>query len=247
MSTHPYQRILIITVILALTTSLTITGQTNKAKVNKAKAPAVEKPTSAVATVPISQFEQQLLEEINSARKNPAAYVSLLLEYRTYYKDKSVRFPDGRVLETNEGVAALDDAIAFIRSLKPVAPLEVRQGMMSGAKLHLDDMNKSGRFGHIGSNGSKPEDRLNLFGTWQESVGENIVYDSRSARNDVIGMLIDDGTATRGHRKNIFKSEFRVIGIALDPQSKERRMAVITFAGGFVDKVDSKPTTARQY
>jgi len=246
MSTHPYQRIFIGTLILAFA-SLTITGQTNKPKVTKTKVTAVEKPTLTVATVPISQYEQQLLEEINSARKNPAGYVSFLLEYRTYYKDKAVRFPDGRVLETNEGVGALDDAIAFIRSLKPVAPLEVRNGMMSGAKLHLDDMNKSGRFGHIGSNGSKPEDRLNLFGTWQESVGENIVYDSRSARNDVIGMLIDDGTATRGHRKNIFKSEFRVIGIALDPQSKEQRMAVITFAGGFVDKVDSKPTTTRQY
>ena len=169
-----------------------------------------------------------------------------MLEYRSYYKDKAVRFPDGRILETNEGVAAMDEAIAFVRSLKPVAPLEVRRGMMSGAKIHLDDMKKSGRFGHIGSNGSKPEDRLNIFGTWQESVGENLVYEHRSARNDVIGMLIDDGVATRGHRKNIFKPEFRVIGLAIDPPSKERTMAVITFAGGFIDKVDSK-AAARQY
>ena len=41
--------------------------------------------------------------------------------------------------------------------------------------------------------------------------------------------------------------EFRVIGIALDQPSKERTMAVITFAGGFIDKGQTKPTAARQY
>ncbi len=242
MQNYPHTRATITTLCLTLLTLNTF-GQTKNSKPNSSVA---QPPALNIATVPMDQCEQQLFEEINAARKNPAAYVSYMLEYRSYYHDKLVRFPDGRIIVTKEGVAALDEAIAFVRSLTPVALLEVRRGMMSGAKLHLEDMKKSGRFGHIGSNGSKPEDRLNLFGTWQETVGEYLVYESRSARNDVIGMLIDDGVATRGHRKNIFKPEFRVIGIALDPPAKERTMAVITFAGGFVDKVDNK-SAIRQY
>ena len=245
MLTRSHTRAVISTLVLVLLTTNSF-GQTKNSKVTKPKPAVAQPPVLTVATAPLGQYEQQLLDEINSARENPTAYVSFMLDYRSYYKDKTVRFPDGRILETNEGVAAMDEAIAFVRSLKPVAPLEVRRGMMSGAKMHLDEMKKSGRFGHIGSNGSKPEDRLNIFGTWQESVGENLVYEHRSARNDVIGMLIVDGVATRGHRKNIFKPEFRVIGLALDPPSKERTMAVITFAGGFIDKIDSK-STARQY
>jgi uncharacterized protein YkwD len=243
MHNYPHTRAAITTLCLTLL-AFNSFGQTQNSKL---KSSIAQQPALTVATIPPGQYEQQLLEEINSARKNPAAYVSYLVEYRAYYHDKAVTFPDGRTIETNEGVAALDEAIAFVRSLKPVGPLEVRRGMMSGAKLHLEDMKKSGRFGHIGSNGSKPEDRLNLFGTWEASVGENLVYESRSARNDVIGMLIDDGVTTRGHRKNIFKPEFRVIGIALDPPAKERTMAVITFAGGFIDKVETKPSAARQY
>src|SRR5262245_41882724 len=107
-------------------------AQTKNSKVTEVKTTA-QQPTLTVASVPLSQYEQQLLDEINSARTNPAAYVSFLLEYRTYYHEKSVRFPDGRILVTNEGVAALDEAIAFVRSLNPIAPLEVRRGMMSGA------------------------------------------------------------------------------------------------------------------
>jgi uncharacterized protein YkwD len=200
------------------------------------------------APVPLlTKQEQALLDEINFARANPTGYIPLLEAYRTYYQGKVVRFPDGRALVTNEGVAALDDAILFLRSLKPATPFAVRKGMILSAKLHLDDMAKSGRDGHVGSDGSKPEDRLNKFGSWQDSVGEDIIYDSRTARNDVIGLIIDDGVATRGHRKNLFKTDFKVIGISLGQLRAEKTRGVITFAGDFTDKPDSKTPTPTKY
>jgi uncharacterized protein YkwD len=212
-----------------------------------ASAQTTKKKVVVVPVQLLTKQEQALLDEINSARANPTAYIQYLQEYRKYYQGKTVHFPDGRMLVTNEGVTALDDAIAYLRTLKPATGFEVRKGMVLGAKLHLDDMVKSGRDGHIGSDGSKPEDRLTLFGAWRDAVGEDIIYDSRTPRNDVIGLIIDDGVATRGHRKNLFKPTFKVIGISLGQPVNNQTRCVITFAGDFYDRADAKTPTATRY
>ena len=229
-------------ILLALVSlPLCVAAQTQK---TSKPAPKTTKPVTQPLPKPalLQSREQQLLDEINYARANPTLYVKFLEQYRTYYRDKSVYFPDGYTLVTNEGVSALEEAITFLRTLKPLPPLELRPGMISGAKLHVDDMQKTGRVGHLGSDGSKPEDRLTRFGMWEESVGEDIVYDSRSARNDVIGLIIDDGVSTRGHRNNLFKPTFRVIGLASQP-IEAKTICVITFAGGFVDSSNNKGPT----
>jgi uncharacterized protein YkwD len=200
--------------------------------------------TSAITLLP---NEQALLNEINLARANPSAYMAYLEQYRKYYKDKMVNFPDGYTQPTIEGITALNDAIAFLRTVKTLPPYQLRTGMISGAKVHLDDMLKTKSSGHRGSDGSKPEDRLNRFGMWDISVGENIVYESRLARNDLIGMIIDDGVSNRGHRRNIFSSQHTVFGIAGGQFEPGKTMYVLTFAGKFTDKPSSKTPTAVQY
>lgn len=220
-------------------------AQTKKPKTKTPPPPKVVPKTPELA--PLTKLEQDLLNEINSARANPTAYIKYLEEYRNYYQGTSVKFPDGSTLITNEGVAALNDAITFLRTVKPLPPLALNKGMVSGAKLHLSDMLKTQKSGHTGSDGSKPEDRLSKFGTWQTTVGENIVYEVRSPRIDVIGLIIDDGVKTRGHRKNVFKSEFKVIGISSGGPFEQHTIAVITFAGGFLDKNDPKKPTPTQY
>ena len=67
-----------------------------------------------------------------------------------------------------------------------------------------------------GSDGSTPNVRASRYGDWTNNIGENIVYQAMtSARDSVIGLIIDDGIATRGHRKNIFDPTYRAAGIAL--------------------------------
>jgi uncharacterized protein YkwD len=202
--------------------------------------PAVSAPRAAL----ISAREQATIDEINLARANPSAYSKFLEEFKQYYRGREIHYADGSVLVTNEGVGTLDEAIAFMRSLKPSLPLELRKGMVLAAKDHLNDMVKTGRSGHKGSDGSTAGDRMSRYGDWTDSLGEDIVYFSRSAREDVISLIIDDGTSTRGHRKNIFKSDFHVIGIALSAPLKPGTICVITFAGGYADKAMTYlPTT----
>lgn len=206
--------------------------------------------TASVETSPktslISILEQATIDEINLARANPSAYIKYLEEFKRYYRGREIHFPDGLVLVSNEGVAPLDEAIAFMRSLKPLPPLRLSPGMVLGAKDHMNDLVKTKRSGHRGSDGSSAEDRLSRYGDWADSLGEDIVYHSRSAREDVISLIIDDGTSNRGHRKNLFKPDFHVIGIALSPLRSTPNPApicVITFAGGYQEKPTTDPKT----
>lgn len=218
-----------------------VSAPSSKTEASKSTAPS----TTAVSTTPsssdqvlkfLSPQEKQILDEINFARAKPSEYLKLLLEFRANYKGNQIHFPDGRILVTNEGVAALDDAINFLRSVQPAPPLEIREGMIQAARIHATDLVTNNRSGHQGSDGSKPQDRFSRYGTWNNTVGENIVYDSRNSRSDVILMLIDDGTANRGHRKNLFKGDFGVIGIATGRRPDASALSVITFAGGFNEK-----------
>jgi uncharacterized protein YkwD len=171
------------------------------------------------------------------------------VDYKRLYRGREIHYPDGVVIVSNEGVAPLDEAIAFIRSLKPLPPLKLSPGMVLGAKDHMNDLVKTKRSGHRGSDGSSAEDRLSRYGYWADSLGEDIVYHSRNAREDVISLIIDDGTSNRGHRKNIFKADFHVIGIALSPLGPLGQtpnpgpICVITFAAGYQDKPPTDPKT----
>lgn len=201
--------------------------------------PRAELKSAPPVTPPMSQVVSNLertFEEINLARTNPAEYLKHLEEFKKFYRGREIHYPDGSVLVSNEGTAVVDEAIAFMRTLKPTLPLTLNAGMARGANDHLNDLIKTGGFGHRGSDGSSTGDRLDRYGRWMDSLGEDIVYQSRTAREDVISLIIDDGTATRGHRKNIFNAQFHVIGIARSEPLKRGMLCVITFAGGYQTK-----------
>ena len=152
---------------------------------NSAPAPA-PKAVTKPATDPLEQLiaprEQEILAEINLARTNPAQYLRYLEDFKPYYHGKEIKFADGSTLVSNEGVSALEEAIDFVRSLKPLPPLELRKGMILSAKDHVNDLAKTGQSGHRGSDGSITEDRISRYGRWSDSVGEDIVYRTRKPR-----------------------------------------------------------------
>jgi uncharacterized protein YkwD len=230
-----------ISILLLVSAAAGSAGQTNKKPV---KPPQDLKPAKVAVTqtdLLSSPQERDILAEINLARTNPAVYLTYLEDFKKLYHGKEIRYVDGSTLVTNEGLSALEEAITFVRSVQPLPPLELRKGLILGAQDHVNDLVKTGQSGHRGSDGSMLEDRLNRYGNWSVSVGEDIVYRSRKAREDVIALIIDDGVKSRGHRKNIFKSDFHVVGLALGSSTKTPPMCVITFAGGFADKDGANP------
>jgi uncharacterized protein YkwD len=108
--------------------------------------------------------------------------------------------------------------------------------MSLGAKDHAKDLGSLGGSQHRGSDRSQPWERVNRYGTWQKVIGENICFGHDRARNIVISFIIDDGVPNRGHRKSIFNSDFRVIGVACGEHPNYKTICVITLAGGYIER-----------
>ncbi len=184
----------------------------------------------------LSPLEKAIVREINIARMNPKGYASFLGKWKPYYDGKLLKIPGETIHMTKEGVTAVNEAIGSMRSMNPAPRLTPSKGMSRGAKDHVKDQDSSGSSQHKGSDGSQPWDRVNRYGTWEKSIGENIFYGSDKAQNIVMGLIIDDGVPGRGHRKNIFGPDFHVIGVACGHPGTFRTVCVITFAGGYKEK-----------
>ncbi|MEA3189177.1 MAG: hypothetical protein QOD99_3007 [Chthoniobacter sp.] len=173
----------------------------------------------------------EVLEEINLARTCPRQYAQLLAE----------RTSGSRNSETRKATA---EAVAFLNKVKPLPPLDFSDGLMLGAQAHVNDQGARGTTGHSGSDHSSPFNRMEKFGHWLGTAGENISYGYSDAKKIVATLIVDAGVPGRGHRKNIFSSNFAVAGVAAGKHARFGSMCVIDFAGGFSGSGDAKIASA---
>ena len=190
----------------------------------------------------LSQAEQDLMNEINQARANPQVYASYLEKLKPLFTGKVYKSENGP-LNTEEGWSAVDDAIAFLRKAKPQGALSTSQGLCLAALAHVKDQSQSGATGHKG-NGGMIEDRVKPFGNWQGDIGENLSYGNESARERLLTWLIDDGFSSRGHRKRVMSSDYRVAGLSCGPHPEYGTMCVLDLAGGFQELKAATTTPA---
>lgn len=223
---------------LLLLVSNSTLGQTTAARSGAA-------PQTAQAGVPGRPTVDQVLAEINLARADPAAYAEFLVAMRPRFQGNRYSQPGQPTIATNEGVAAVDEAIAYLRGLRPVPTVQMAKGLCHSASDHVLDVVNNDQMSHRGTDGSLPEDRINRYGTVTGSgqIAENIAYEAYSARDIVIGFIIDDGFAKRSHRLNVFSTDFTVIGIGVEGKDAVTS-CVVTFAVGYTEKgtAPGKPT-----
>ena len=87
--------------------------------------------------------------------------------------------------------------------------------------------------GHTGSDGSSHTKRMERYGTWSISNGENLAWGGSDGTGFMYQLYIDDGVADRGHRKNIVNPALRKTGIAFCQHAKYGGMIAIAYAGGY--------------
>lgn len=187
-----------------------------------------------------------VIREMNLARQDPALYASFIEELRSRYNGRFLVLPGQTRIYTKEGLGAVDEAIRFLRSAKPVQPLTVSPGMCKSAADHCADQ-ADGNIGHKGADRTSPGDRISRYGVWSAGWAENIAYGKTSARDIVIALIIDDGLRARKHRKNIFSPKFNYAGAAYGPHARYRSICSIDFAGGYTERESSAGLVARNF
>lgn len=198
----------------------------------------VQTSTSAAGTVAgavdYRSIEREVLAELNAARTNPAGYAAHLSALLASYQGNVLQRPGRVAIRTQEGPAAVREAIAALQRQPPLGALTPSVAMSNAARDLVVDQGTTGGVGHIGRDNSSPTTRLARYGTWGVSSAENIDYGLfASGREVVIDLLVDDGVGDRGHRRNIFDPTARIAGIACGPHPRYGSVCVIDQAGSF--------------
>lgn len=183
-----------------------------------------------------SELELGIVAEMNRARLDPSAYSDFLRDWRRQFRGTKARIAPGSFLQTKEGISAVDEAIRVVESTGKAPKLRLSHGLSRAARDHVVDQGNAGTLGHIGSNSSDPFDRINRYGRWQKSAGENISYGAQTATAVVRDLVVDDGIPDRGHRHNIFRPDYRVAGVACGYHKTYKVMCVISYAAGYQEK-----------
>jgi len=177
--------------------------------------------------------EQQLVNEINAARNQPNFYITILEQRKSYYKGKELTLPSSDiVLETNEGVAPVHEAITYLKSHSPSEPLYPVQGLSVAADESLH------HFGAQGKEEGDSLDRIKKFGLIQGGASSELLHlGDVSPREIVTRMLIDDGLPDRSQRNTLLDPKWKYIGLSIgNHNSDHKRMAVIVVSERYVDK-----------
>ncbi len=172
----------------------------------------------------------QVIDAINIARANPSGYADHLKDlepnfHGVIYRDRDYR--DG--LMTNEGFAAMSDAIIELTKHAPVPPVQISDILNQAARKHVEEQGPLGTTGHQSPDGEGPGQRLvELRG--DRYVSEMIAYGAPTAEAVVRNLAVDDGVRDRGHRHIMFSREYAYAGAACGPHKVFGEMCVVEFS-----------------
>lgn len=185
--------------IKSLRQTFNATEKIDTSKVDFAKLNSAKKITYLTAS------EKQMVQEINFVRCYPKEYAAIVAA------ELGKRSAKEEGLKPDE-LVALNELLAELKVMQPLAPLDVSECLSKAAKKHGADMKAKGFIAHEGSDGKEPHDRMNAACGKTETSGENI-GGGDSVRGKVIELLIDEGISGRGHRRTLLDADWTHVGV----------------------------------
>lgn len=188
----------------------------------------------------LSEFEEEYFKELNFVRMNPKGYIKFLEQRLENTNSDGTFSENGSLFMGQEGKSAIIEAINFLKNVTPFdKELVLSSGLSKAAKGHATELGEVGKTGHYSLDRTDPFQRIARFGVQSGSFNENISYTANSAKGHIIDLLVDDGVASRGHRKAIFNISNKKVGVGCASHTIYTRMCVADFSQNFTERASS--------
>lgn len=202
-----------------------------RAEADRANA-ALDRAATASELEALRALEDAVVVELNRLRGDPVAYAGDLARFGKLYRDNTVTVPGYMGVRTREGTVAVDDAIAVVTSMKPVAPLTRSPGLSRAARAYAYRLGHDGVLSHGGDSAS-PHDRMAVYGRVDGMFAENVGAVYREAGLMILEQFVDDGVESRVHRYNMIGPMFRVVGVGCSPHPRYDVVCVMNFVEAY--------------
>lgn len=184
----------------------------------------------------ISDFNEELVGEINSLRTNPKKYAKTISTYIDYFKGKLLCLPGSNTgFQTEEGPDAYKEAADFLLKLSSLDTLQPSKGLCRIAEEFISSVEKPS----LSELENKDmEEIINKYGSFSGSFNKAIDLGGETAEQTVINLIVSDGDKTRGQRDAILSTEIKRIGVANGPHKVYRHCSSIVTCSEFENTFD---------
>lgn len=187
-------------------------------------------------SINFEELQKAILTEHNRIRQDPSSYIPILEKQISYFKGDILYRPREPGLQTFEGPSAYHEAINFLKKQKPLDALTFDERLSQAAIDHANDIGPKGLLSHDGTDGKTVSDRIEQHVEWDQNCGENIDVGSKTGQDVILSLLVDDGVKERGHRANLFKPDFKYVGIGCAPHREYEVVTIINYVGNLREK-----------
>ena len=155
--------------------------------------------------------EKEVIRLCNLARLQPKLFGDTYLQ----------KYIDDNELKRSSYITSL---FSDLKKAKPLPVFMPQKDLFLSAEEHAIVSGKKGTLGH--QNFTK---RIKKYAPRYASAGENCDYGNDQALDIVMSLLIDEGIADKGHRKNILDPAYNSCGVAIREHKKYEFNAVMNF------------------
>ena len=184
----------------------------------------------------MSDFNEDLIMEINLLRTNPKKYAKTISKYMNYFKGNLLCLPDTNAgIQTEEGVEAFKEAVDFLNKQENLEPLKPSKGLCRIAEEFIAIYQKpdSGELAN-----KDMEDIINKYGSFSGSFSRAMDFGGETAEMAIINLVVSDGDPSRGQRESLLSNEIKKVGVANGEHEVYRHCSAIITSAEFDNTFD---------
>ena len=184
----------------------------------------------------MSDFNEDLITEINLLRTNPKKYAKTISKYMNYFKGKLLCLPESNAgIQTEEGVEAFKEAVDFLNKQPKIEPLKPSKGLCRIAEDFISIYQKP----DSGDLANKDmEEIINKYGSFAGSFSRAMDFGGETPEMAIINLVVSDGDASRGQRESLLSTEIKKIGVANGKHDTYRHCSAIITCTEFENTYD---------